>query len=236
MHIWMTGPTSHKRVSPRPAPSGLPVKRRAAAALLGVAVAGVSLALAGCGKKYAPKLAPLPEDAVVLIYAAGIGDDSDFFRSTQMDEALQKATRRKVVSRGQAGEFAASALKRLPEVLKEQRPALIVLGYGAMDLWKATDRAKLKADLCAMVDLAHAQGAQVVMLSLPDINKVILRPDPIFEEVAKEKNVPIEAEVVKRVLKTPSERVFRYMVNDKGLETIAEAVRALCVQCGGLEK
>lgn len=35
-----------------------------------------------------------------------------------------------------------NALKRLPEVLQEVDPDLMVLGYGAMDLWKATDRAQ----------------------------------------------------------------------------------------------
>jgi hypothetical protein len=181
-------------------------------------------------------LKPLPEDAVILIFAAGIGEEADFFRSQAMDDTLAKHMRRKVVSMGQAGEFAADALKRLPGVLEEYDPDLMVLGYGAMDLWKGKDREQLKASLGAMIDLAHKQETQVVMLALPDINKVMLRPDPIFEEVAKQKNVPIETEVVASVLKTSSERVFHYMVNDKGLEAIAAAVRALCVTCGGLDK
>ena len=214
----------------------LQVWRRGALGLL--AMAGLSLALTGCGKKQTPALTltPLPEDAVILIYASGIGDKADFFRSTEMDEVLFKAMKRKIVSMGQPGEFAEDALKRLPEVLREYDPELMVLGYGAMDVWKNTDRAKLKASLCAMIDLAHKQDTQVIMLSLPDLNKVLLRPDPIFEEVAREKNVPIDTEIVSSVLKKPSERVFRYMVNDKGLKAIAEAVRALCVRCGGLAK
>lgn len=209
------------------------MRRRDVPVLLAAAVIG--LTWTGCGKKPAEaRLAPLPEDAVILIYAAGIGTEADFFRSTPMDEALAKATKRKVVSRGQAGEFTENALKRLPEVLQEVDPDLMVLGYGAMDLWKATDRAQLKANLGAMIDLARKQETQVVMLALPDLNKLRVKPDPIFEEVAQEKQVPIEAEVVQKVLKTPKERVFRYMVNDQGLETIAAGVRALCVKSGAL--
>ena len=200
-----------------------------------LAAAAIGLACAGCGKKPVEvRLSPLPEDAVILVYAAGIGTEADFFRSTAMDEAMAKATKRKVVSRGQAGEFTENALKRLPDVLQEADPDLMVLGYGAMDLWKATDRAQLKANLGAMIDLARKQETQVVMLALPDLNKLRVKPDPIFEEVAQEKQVPIEAEVVQKVLKTPKERVFRYMVNDQGLETIAAGVRALCVKSGAL--
>jgi len=201
------------------------------------AVCGVLVAAgaAGCGKKASEvRLTPLPEDAVILIYAAGIGEEADFFRSAAMDDTLAQTMKRKVVSMGQAGEFAESALKRLPEVLERYDPDLMILGYGAMDLWKMTDRTKLKASLGAMVDLARKRDTQVVMLGLPDINKLRVKIDPLFEEVAREKNVPIEAEIVRSVLKTPSERVFRYMVNDKGIESMAKAVRALCVKNGAL--
>lgn len=204
----------------------------------GVAGAVVLTLAAGCGKKSPEaRLKPIPQDAVILVYAAGVGgDEVDIFRSAPMEETLGKEMKRKVVCLGQPGEFAESALRRLPGVLKDCDPDLMVLGYGAMDLWKMTDRAKLKADLVAMIDLAQKQDTQVVMLALPDINKVRVKIDPIFEEVAKEKGVPIEAEIVRTVLKTPSDRVFRYIVNDKGLEKMAKAVRALCVRCGGLQE
>lgn len=192
-------------------------------------------AISGCGKKQSSaRLTPLPEDAVVLVYAAGIGEEADFFRSATIDEVLSSALKRKVVCQGQSGEFADNALKRLPSVLEQQRPGLMVLSYGAMDLWKMTDRAKLKASLCGMIDAARSREAQVVMLSLPDLNKLRLTPDPIFEEVALEKGVPLENEVVCAVLKKPDERIFRYMVNDAGIERIALAVKALCVKSGGL--
>lgn len=207
----------------------------AVALLAGVALAG--LALTGCGKRsgYAPRLTPLPEDAVILVYGAGISEEADFLRSSQMDESLSKATKRTIVNRGMPCEYAESALKRLPSVLDECDPDMMVLSYGAMDLWKATDRAKLKASLGAMVDVALKRKTQVVMLALPDISKVVLRPAPLFEEVAREKNVPIETKIVSSVLKTPSERIYRYMVNDNGLEAIGAAVRALCVKYGALK-
>jgi hypothetical protein len=132
------------------------------------------------------------------------------------------------------GEYCESALKRLPALLQETDPELMILGYGATDLWKKTDRAQLKANLCAMIDLAHKQDTQVVMLAMPDINRLLPKPDPIFEEVAREKNVPIETEILRTVLSDSSTRLLRYMVNDDGIQKMAEAVRALCVKCGGL--
>ena len=199
--------------------------------------AGLSLALVGCGKRApapAARLTPLGEDAVVLIYAAGIGEEADFLRSTSMDEVLANELKRKIVSRGQAGELCERALKRLPSVLEECDPDLMILGYGATDLWKKADRARLKASLCAMIDLAHEKKVQVMMLAAPDLNRLSNKPDPIFEEVAREKNIPIETEIIRSVLSDLSTKNFRYMINDKGLEKVAGAIRALCVKSGAL--
>ena len=198
--------------------------------------AALVLIMTGCGKKAEPvvRLTPLAEDAVVLVYAAGIGEEADFFRSTSMDEQFASGLKRKIVSRGQAGELCERALKRLPSVLEECAPDLIILGYGATDLWKKTDRTQLKASLCAMIDLARGQDIQVVMLAMPDLNRLSNKPEPIFAEVAREKSIPIETEIIRSVLSDRSTKNFRYMINDKGLEKVAEAVRALCVKSGAL--
>jgi len=201
---------------------------------LGVGV--LSLGLFGCGSKAVPaaRLTPLAEDAVVLIYASGISDEADFLRSTLLDEVLSKTMKRTVVNKGLPGELSERALNRLPSVLEQCNPELMVLGYGAMDLWKKSDRMKLKSNLGSMIDLARERNVQVVMLAMPDLNRLSNKPDPIFAEVAREKKVPIEAEIIRSVLSDFSTKNFRYMVNDKGLEKIAEAIRALCVKSGGL--
>ncbi len=120
--------------------------------LVGVTTCSLVLSLvAGCGAKVPQaRLKPIPQDAVILVYAAGVGgDEVDIFRSAPMEDTLAKEMKRKVVCMGQPGEFAESALRRLPDVLKSCDPDLMVLGYGAMDLWKQTDREKLKANLIA---------------------------------------------------------------------------------------
>ncbi len=204
--------------------------------LLGVAV--LSLGLAGCGGKKLPeaRLTPLPDDAVILLYASGIAEDGDLFRSTLVDETLSKVLKRTVINRSLGAEFSDKALARLPGVLEENAPHLMILGYGAMDLWKKSDRTTLKANLCAMIDLARTNQTQVVMLAMPDLNRLTPKPDPVFEEVAREKNVPIDTAIIRAVLSDSSTRTFRYLPNDDGIQKMAEALRDLCVQRGALSK
>jgi hypothetical protein len=200
-------------------------------------VVALSLAFAGCGKKLPEaRLTPLPEDAVILIYASGIAEEGDLFRSTLIDETFARVLKRTVINRSLGGEFSEKALKRLPDVLAEKQPDLMILGYGAMDLWKKTDREMLKANLCAMIDLARSNKTQVVMLAMPDLNRLTPKPDPIFEAVAREKNVPIETAIIRSVLSDSSTRTFRYLPNDDGIQKMAESIRDLCVKRGALTK
>jgi acyl-CoA thioesterase I len=200
--------------------------------------AALSLGVVGCGKKPLPeaRLTPLADDAVILIYASGIAEDGDIFRSTVIDETLSTVLKRTVINGSVGAEFSESALKRLPAVLTENKPNLMILGYGAMDLWKKTDRVKLKANLCAMIDLARTNQTQVVMLAMPDLNRLSPKPDPLFEEVAREKNVPIDTAIIRAVLSDGSTRTFRYLPNDDGIQKMAEAIRDLCIQRGALPK
>jgi acyl-CoA thioesterase I len=202
--------------------------------LLGVVLC---LGLAGCGQKSPEaRLTPLPEDAVILIYASGIAEEGDIFRSALVDEIVASVMKRTVVNRGRGGEFSDKTLERLPGVLEETKPQLMILGCGAMDLWKKTDRSKLKANLSAMIELARTNQTQVVMLAMPDLNRFSPKPDPIFEEVAREKNVPVETQIIRSVLSDSSTRTFRYLPNDDGIQKMAEAIRDLCVQRGALSK
>ena len=192
----------------------------------------------GCGKHKEgnARLKPLTKDAVILLYVAGICEDGDVFRSSRIDEAISLGMKRSVVSRGQGAEFTESALKRLPSVLEESHAELMVLGYGAMDLWKKTDRAKMKTNLGAMIDLARGRGVQVVLLAMPDLNRLSHKPDPIYQELAGEKGVPVELTIVQSVLSDSSTRTLRYMVNEDGIVKMADAVRLLCVRSGGLQE
>ncbi len=205
--------------------------------ILGSAALAAGL-VAGCGggREETARLTPLRDDAVILIYAAGVCEDGNFFRSSYTDEAIAMGMQRPVISRGQGAEFSESALKRLPSVLEQTRPDLMILGYGAMDLWKQTDRSTLKANLGAMIDLARAQGVQVVLLAMPDINRFTSKPDSVYAEVAREKNVPVETEIVRAVLSDSSTRLSRYLLNDEGIQKLAEGIRALCVRSGGLQQ
>ncbi len=181
--------------------------------------------LAGCGKAV-PNLTPLAPDAVVL----ALGDSLTFgtgAASTQSyPAALERLIGRKVVSAGVPGEVSASGLARLPAVLDQVQPQLLILCHGGNDLLRQLDTAALARNLRAMVRLARDRGIPVVLIAVP---KPGLFPSahPIYAEIAAEMGVPIEPDALAEILTDNALKSDPIHPNAQGYARLAERVAEL---------
>src|SRR5688572_4534945 len=110
----------------------------------------LALALAACGGS-TPKIGKLPADAVLLAF----GDSLTFGTGASPDESypaqLERIIGRKVVNAGVPGELSARGLERLPAVLDEVRPAVLLLCHGSNDFLQRLDDARAAENVRAMV-------------------------------------------------------------------------------------
>ncbi|MEW6088329.1 MAG: GDSL-type esterase/lipase family protein [bacterium] len=106
--------------------------------------------LAGCLKS-SNKLSPLGEDAVILAF----GDSLTFGTGARADESypaiLESLIGRKVVNVGVPGEITLSGLKRLPGLLDEYNPALLILCHGGNDLIRRMDEKQAVNNIKEMI-------------------------------------------------------------------------------------
>lgn len=65
-----------------------------------------------------------------------------------------------------SGDTSAGGLRRLPGLLQEHRPALVIIELGGNDGLRGYPSAKLQENLEAMTDLALASGARVLILPM----------------------------------------------------------------------
>ena len=105
-------------------------------------------------------------------------------------EQLEKLIRRKVVNAGVAGEGSAEGARRLPGVLAEHEPDLVILGHGGNGLRPKPDRQQLQTDLRRMFEAANQRGIPVVMIAVPHPGVAGDDVD-LYEELAKELKIPL---------------------------------------------
>lgn len=187
--------------------------------------------LAGCGSSV--KLPKLPADAVVLAF----GDSLTFGSGAQTAESypavLEKLMARKVVGAGIPGEVSAAGLARLPGVLEEVKPQLLILCHGGNDLLRKTGEAQAADNLRAMIRLARQQGVSVVLVAVP---KPGLLPSPaaFYDDIASEFKLPYESAALKSILTDSSLKSDLVHPNAKGYARLAEAIHAVIRKSGAI--
>lgn len=72
----------------------------------------------------------------------------------------------RLVNASISGETTASGASRLPSLLAEYRPAVVMLELGANDGLRGLPLAEIRANLAAMMKLCRQRGARVVLLGI----------------------------------------------------------------------
>ena len=196
------------------------------------AVLALVVALAACSGGQ-PKLSRLAPDAVVLAFGDSLTYGTGANTAESYPARLEALIGRKVVSSGVPGETSAAGLARLPGVLEEAKPQLVILCEGGNDFLQKLDDAQAANNLRAMVRLARSQGAQVVIVAVP---KPSLLPSPadFYAAVAKEFGVPHEESALRKILTDNELKSDAVHPNAAGYAKLAEAIAALLKKTGAV--
>jgi len=191
-----------------------------------------SLVLAsGCGQQ--EKLAPLAPTAVLLAF----GDSLTYGTGANEDESypaqLAKLSGRRVVREGVPGEVSEAGLARLPGVLDEQRPQLLLLCHGGNDFLRRLPKEQAAENLRAMIRLAKSRGIDVLLIGTPEPG-FTLTPAAFYAEIAKEFRIPYEGEVLGKILRDGSLKADQVHPNARGYRLMAERVYELLKKSGAV--
>jgi len=163
-----------------------------------------ALALAaGCG---GPKETVLPAGASVL----ALGDSLTAGYGVSPEQAwpvlLAGHTGWAVVNGGISGDTSAGA--RLPALLEEHRPVLVLVTLGGNDMLRKLPEGDTVANLGTMIDLVKARGAKAVLVATPkpSVAGAVFRslsPPELYRKAAKDHAVPLIENAVGEVLSDP---------------------------------
>ncbi len=181
----------------------------------------MGLLLAACSSQ--PQLPKLPPDAVILAFGDSLTYGSGAGRDESYPRVLSRLTGLEVINAGVPGEVTGQGVKRLPGLLDEHLPQMMILCHGGNDMLHKQELNLTVENLRSMIRMARERGISVLMLAVPKPG-VFMNPPLFYEEIAIEMKVPIALEIVPDILSERSLKSDTIHPNRDGYRIMAEKI------------
>jgi len=192
--------------------------------------------LAGCSRR-TPRYAAVAAGSTVL----ALGDSLTFGTGAAPEASyparLAELTGWKVVNAGVPGDTSAQARERLPQLLAEHAPRLVLLSIGGNDFLRQLPEIETRARIDAMLDEIAGAGAQPVLIAVPRPAVMAallgsLDDHPLYEALAEHRQVPLFAAGWSQVLSDPALKADRIHANAAGYERFARDLHGFLREAG----
>jgi len=174
-------------------------------------------------------LAPLPAATKTLLIvgdslSAAYGIDVSAGWVAQLQHRLvQNKLDYKIVNASISGDTTANGLDRLPRLLDEHHPQIVVIELGANDGLRGLSLTEMQHNIKSMVEKARSHGAKVLLLGIrlpPNYGKTYTEKfHRVYEDVAKDSKLPLVPFILEGIA------TDRTQMQSDGLHPDAEAQR-----------
>lgn len=191
-----------------------------------LAGAATSLLLAAACTKKQPKGTTLAKDATLLCLGDSLTFGQGASTGTSYPQKLEELTGHVTKNAGINGDTAQGALMRLPGLLQENAPGLVLVSIGGNDFLRRMPLDRTKAAIRQIVQTAAA-SAQVVLIAQPFPDAMALaagslKDHPVYAELALETGVALFAGGWSKVLSRSDWRSDQIHANTAGYHQFAE--------------
>ena len=200
-------------------------------AVVRAAVLSTTLLFAACGDT--PRLAELDDDAVILAFGDSLTYGTGAKGHQSYPAVLENLTGITVVNAGLPGEESDAGLERLPKVVADEVPDLVILCHGGNDFLRKRSRENTEKNLRSMIDYLRAQDIPVVLLGVPEFGLLLSTAD-VYHLIADELDVPLEDDIIPDLLGQNKYKSDHLHPNADGYRLMAKAIRDLLVDSGAL--
>lgn len=132
-------------------------------------LAALSLSLAACSRRR-KRRSSLPAGTIVL----ALGDSLTYGFGANPAESypsrLAAASGWRVINAGENGDTSGGALVRLPQLLREHSPRLVIISIGGNDFLQHLPEQETRANITALINTCRDAGTDIILVGEPELN------------------------------------------------------------------
>ena len=194
------------------------------------------IGLSACSK---PETA-LPANSTVLILGdsltQGVGASS---AQTNYPALLKQQTQWNIINGGVSGNTSAQALARLPELLQQHQPKLVIISIGGNDFLQRLSNSDTQANIAQSIALSQQSGAQVLLVAVPELTLAAAVGHPndhaMYAQLAQSHQVHLLEDAWSDVLADETLRSDAVHANDAGYQVFTKLLTKRLEQIGWLD-
>ena len=191
-----------------------------------------ALSISACGKPSA-KLERLAVDDVILAFGDSLTYGTGAAQSEAYPQQLAALINRQVINAGIPGEISAEGHMRLPGLLQEHQPKLVILCHGGNDILRRISKHETINNLEGMIRNIKATGAEVLLLAVPEPG-LLLSPATFYADIAKRSGVLLLSDLIADTLQYPNLKSDPIHPNTKGYAKIASEIAKALKETGAI--
>lgn len=199
--------------------------------LLSIVIFLILICVPSCSET--PTLNYISEDETILAFGdsltvgVGASDESNY------PSTLERLANRNVVNAGISGETTREGLDRLPGVMDDVNPKLVILLEGGNDILRNKSLDQTKQNLAEMINIIQSHGADVILIGVPE-KKLFSSVAPFYTELAQEYNLVFIDELLSDMLRDNQYKSDPIHLNAKGYQKLAEEIHERLAKSGAL--
>ena len=189
----------------------------------------ISIFLNACDTK--PKISALPAASQVL----ALGDSLTAGAGVRPEQAwtslLADKTGWVVINGGINGDTSAAALQRLPDLLEQYHPELVLVTLGGNDMLRQVPPQQTVANLQQILSQIKSHGAQAILLATPNpslmgaVFQNLSAPD-FYRTLAEAQQIPLVEDAIADVLSEPHLKGDPLHPNAAGHQRLADKIHS----------
>jgi acyl-CoA thioesterase I len=185
-------------------------------------------------KPHPQNIGKLPGNAVILAFGDSLTYGTGVSSGNDYPSILANLSHREVVNQGVPGEISADGLKRLPPLLDEVKPELLILIHGGNDILKKIPEQETVTNLGGMIAEAKNRHIPVVMMGVPKPGLFLMESAPMYEALAKREEIVIDLDTLPSILGDSRLKSDMIHPNNAGYKQMATKLFSLLEEAGAL--